>query len=163
MLAHNTVPVLQIGGAIDRALADAIGYLPTLVAALVVLLVGYVIGRLLGDIVTRIVRRIGVGRYTAGTAMEKLGEGDGLARALGKIVAYYLYFVAVLAAADVLDIPQLTQLLSELGAFLPVVLGEIVVLVIGFIVGRIIGDIVGGRRRIRYRTVPGGDAPGEVR
>ena len=142
MFDQHPFSVLQIGGAIDQALADAIGYLPTVVAALVVLLVGYIIGRVLGGIVTRIVRRIGIGRYTEGTAMEELGEGDSLARVLGKIVAYYVYFVAILAAADVLEIPQLTQLLSELGAFLPVVLGAIVVLVIGFIVGRIIGDIV---------------------
>ncbi|QCC49159.1 mechanosensitive ion channel family protein [Halobellus limi] len=144
MFEYHPTSVLQISGAIDQALADAIGYLPTVVAALAVLLVGYVIGRLLGGIVTRIVRRIGIGRYTEGTAMEELGEGDSLARVLGKIVAYYVYFVAILAAADVLNIPQLTQLLSELGAFLPVVLGAIVVLVIGFIVGRIIGDIVAG-------------------
>ncbi|WP_144905773.1 mechanosensitive ion channel family protein [Halobellus captivus] len=142
MFSQDTVVVMQVGGAIEQAVADAIAYLPTVVAALVILLIGYIIGRLLGGLVTRIIRRIGVDRYTEGTAIANVGEGDGVALALGKIVSYYVYFVALLAAADVLDIPQLTQLLSELGAFLPVVLGALVVLVIGFIVGRVIGDIV---------------------
>ncbi|WP_336023741.1 mechanosensitive ion channel family protein [Halobellus salinisoli] len=142
MFSQNTVFTLQIGGAINEALASAVSYLPTVIAALIILIVGYVIGRLLGGLVTRIIRRIGVDRYTEGTAMETVGEEDGVARALGKVVSYYVYFVAILAAADVLDIPQLTQLLSELAAFLPVILGALVVLVIGFIVGRVIGDLV---------------------
>jgi len=74
--------------------------------------------------------------------MAKMGSGDGVARALGLIVTYYVYFVAIVAAANVLDIPQLTTLLSDLGAFLPVILGALVLLVIGFVVGRIVGDIV---------------------
>lgn len=142
MLDTHVTPVLQVSGAIEQAIADAIGYLPTVVAALVILIIGYIIGRILGGLVARVVRRIGFDRYTQGTAMEEVGSGDGVARVLGKIVAYYVYFIAILAAADVLGIPQLTALLSQLGAVLPVVLGALVVLVIGFIIGRIIGDIV---------------------
>lgn len=134
---------MQVDDAIDQAIADAIEYFPTLIAALVILLVGYIAGRILGGIVARIVRRIGLGGYTEGTAIEGSGDGDTAARALGKIVAYYVYFVALLAAADVLQIAQLTQVLSELAEFLPVVLGALVVLVVGFVVARIVGDVVG--------------------
>lgn len=141
MFSQNTVTVMQMG-AINEAIADAIGYLPTVVAALAILVIGYIIGKLLGGLVTRIVRRIGIDRYTEGTAAAEVGKNDGIARALGTIVSFYVYFVAILAAADVLDIPQLTQLLSELGAFLPVILGALIVLVIGFIAGRFIGDLV---------------------
>lgn len=142
MLSEYTVPVLQIQGTIEQTVADVITYLPTLLSALVILIVGYAVGRIVGAIVTRLVRRIGIDQYTAGTAMETAGSGDGIAYALGKIVSFYIYFVALLAAADVLGIPQLTDLLSELAAFLPVVLGGLFVLVVGFIVGRIVGDIV---------------------
>jgi len=142
MPLQQMTPVLQITDTIEQTIADAISYLPNVVGALVILLVGYVIGRLLGGIVTRIVRRIGIKRYTEDTAMEEVGSGDGVARAIGTVVAYYVYFVALLAAADVLGISQLTTLLSDLGNFLPVVLGALVILVAGFIVARIIGDIV---------------------
>lgn len=144
MLVQRFVPVLQIQSAIEQTIANVINFLPTIAAVLVVLLVGFVVGRVLGAIVTRVVRRIGIDKYASGTAMEEVSDGDSVARVLGKIVAYYVYFVAILAAADILGIPELTQLLSELGAFLPIVLGAIVVLVVGFIVGRIVGDIVTG-------------------
>ena len=142
MPTPNTVLPLQVTNAINQAIADAVAYLPTVVAALVILLVGYIVGRLLGGVVTRLIRRIGMDRYTEGTAIEGMGSGDAVANGLGKVVSYYVYFVAVLAAADVLNIPQLTELLAMLGGYLPVILGGLVVLLVGFVVGRILGDIV---------------------
>jgi small-conductance mechanosensitive channel len=108
--------------------------------------------------VTRVIKGIGIDRYTAGKpgsgretgdettaehrAEEDRSRGDSVARVLGKLVAFYVYFVAILAAADVLAIDRLTDLLSELAGYLPVVLGAIALLVVGFIVGRIVGDAV---------------------
>lgn len=135
---------VSVTESINQAIGDAIEYLPTIVAAIVILLVGYIVGRILGGVVTRLVGRIGLDRYAEGTAMENVGSGDGIARVLGMIVAYYVYFVAIIAAANVLAIPQLTDLLADLGAFLPVVLGALAVLVVGFVAGRIVGDIVAG-------------------
>jgi len=131
-----------IDNTIDDTIADVIEFLPTIIAALVILLVGYIIGRILGNLVTRVVRKIGVGRYAEGTAIEEVSDGDGIARGLGLLVSYYVYFVAVFAAVNVLEISELSDLLRDLAGFLPVILGAIVILVIGFVVGRIIGDIV---------------------
>lgn len=132
----------SISDTIDQTISGVISYLPTIIAALLILVVGYIIGRILGNLVTRVLRRLGIDRYASGTAVTEVSDSDAIARILGKLVAYYVYFVAVLAAASVLDIPELSQLLGDLGAFLPVILGAIAVLVIGFVVGRIVGDIV---------------------
>lgn len=142
MFSGQTFQPLQIRQAIDDAIAGVVEYLPTIIAAFLILLVGYVVGRFLGGVVTRLFRRIGLDRYARQTAVTEVSEPDTLARALGKLIAYYVYFVAVLAAASVLDIPELSALLRDLAAFLPVILGAIAVLVIGFVVGRIVGDIV---------------------
>ncbi|WP_436935527.1 mechanosensitive ion channel family protein [Halovenus marina] len=135
---------VSVRESIDQAIADSIEYLPVVVGALVILLAGYIIGRILGGVVTRVIRRLGVGRYVEGTAVEEVGDGDSdaIARLLGKVISYYVYFVAIIAAADVLGISQLTDLLAEIGVFLPVILGALIVLVIGFIIGRIVGDVV---------------------
>ena len=112
-----------------------------ILSAIVVLVVGYIVGRLLEAVVVRILEGIGLSDYTGGTALGSSGEGGGLERALGKIAAYYVYFVAILAA-DVLQIPILSQLLQQISAFIPVVISAIVILVLGFIVGRVIRDII---------------------
>lgn len=174
LLDTTSMPLQEtISDAIQQTIADAIAYLPTALSALLILVVGLIVGRIVGGLVTRVVDRIGIGRYTRGTAVEEMGErdaSDSIATALGKLVAYYIYFVAFVAAADVLDIPQLSEVLGDLAAFLPVILGAVVVLVIGFVVGRVVGgivaDVVGGFSiGPRLRDTPFeqfGDETGEV-
>lgn len=140
-------PPLQAGieQQLQQVIGDVLAFVPTVIAAIIVLVVGFIVGRILGGIVARILRRIGLDQYTRGTALDEISDGDGgLERALGKVVAYYVYFVTLLAAANVLGIAVLSRLLSDLGAYLPVILGAIVILVIGFIVGRVIGNLVAG-------------------
>ncbi|MDB2242671.1 mechanosensitive ion channel family protein [Halorubrum ezzemoulense] len=141
-----TVPgQISVTDSINSTIAEVIGFLPTIVGALLVLLLGYIIDRILGGIVTRVVRAIGLRTYAKDTAVEEVGPsgGDGLARAIGKIVSYYVYFVAILAAVDLLGIEELSALLGDIGGFLPVLLGALLVLIIGFIIGRIVGDKIG--------------------
>jgi hypothetical protein len=134
----------DLGEALNDAAVEAVDYLPVVVGALLVLVVGYIIGRVLGGIVTRVIRGIGLGRFMSGSAVEEVARSDSIARSLGKLVSYYVYFVAVVAAANVLDIDALSTLLGDIAAFLPVILGALVVLVIGFVVARIVGDMVAG-------------------
>jgi len=170
--ALTPLQTTTVTDAIDETIAEVIAYLPTLVSALLILLVGFVVGRIVGGIVRRVVDRIGIGDYARGTAVESVSDGDGgdgISRALGKLVAYYIYFVAIVAAANVLDIPQLSETLADLAAYLPVIFGAIVVLVVGFVVGRVVGDIVadvvsGFRIGPRLRDTPleqFGDQEGE--
>ncbi|MFD1514481.1 mechanosensitive ion channel family protein [Halomarina rubra] len=130
---------------LEETVAGIVAYLPAIVGAILVLLVGWIIGRVLGGVVTRIVRDIGLSKHTRGTPLESGGD---TAQAVGKLVKFYVYFLAFLAAANILGIQVLSQLLSDIGIYLPVVLGAVVILVIGFIIGRVAGriiaDIVGG-------------------
>lgn len=137
--------MLQISTLLDAPFVDRlVDYLPTLLGAMAILVVGFVVGRIVGGVVARLARRVGIGHYAEDTAVGGVERNDGIARGLGKVVAYYVYLVALLAAADVLGIGELTQLLSELGGYVPVVLGALAVLIVGFVVGRIVGDMVAG-------------------
>jgi hypothetical protein len=132
----------ELSDAIQQTINDVINALPAIIAAILILVAGYVIGRVLGGVVTRLVRRVGIDRYIGEPEEDEMATGDSIARALGLLVAFYVYFVTVIAAADVLNIAILSELLADLGAFLPVVFGAVVILVIGFIVGRLVGGIV---------------------
>lgn len=133
----------DIDETIDETIANVVEYLPLIVAAIIILAVGYVVGRILGAIVTRVIRRLGVDRHAEDTAIGTSGDSDdAIARAIGKIVAFYVYFVALFAAVSVLGIAELTELLADIGEFLPVVLAALAVLVVGFVAGTVIGDIV---------------------
>ena len=139
----NSIVLQQVPSFLQDTIASIIAFLPLVLSALVILVVGYVIGRVLESIITRIIVGVGLSKYTQGTPLHNLGDGDGgLARALGKLAAYYVYFLALLAAADVLNIEVLSGLLSDLGTFIPVILSALVILVVGFVVGRVVGDLV---------------------
>ncbi len=128
---------------LQNFVSNIVSFLPAIISAIIVLIIGWIVGRILGGIVERVVDSIGISDYAEGTPLESSG-GGGIADALGKLVAYIVYFYAILAAADILGIGILSQLLRQIGAFLPVIFSAVVVLVIGFVVGRIVGDIVAG-------------------
>nr|WP_167244645.1 hypothetical protein [Halobacterium sp. R2-5]NIB98594.1 hypothetical protein [Halobacterium sp. R2-5] len=131
--------------AVQETIAEVIAYLPTILSAIIILVIGFIIGRIVGGVVRRIIERIGISQYGPGRDTEGTSEGDegdSIARALGKLVAYYIYFVTIVAAVNVLDITQLSELLGNLASYLPTILGAVVLLIVGFVVGRIIGDIV---------------------
>ena len=139
----STALQIQVPQFLQETVAGIIAFLPVLLSAIVVLLIGWVLGRVLGAVVTRVIEGIGLSKYTQGTPLESDSSGDGgIASALGKLVKYIVYFYAALAASDILGIAILSQLLSDIGTFLPVILSAVVVLVIGFVVGRVVGDIV---------------------
>lgn len=135
-----------LGGVVS----DIVSYIPQLVGAILILLVGWIVGRLLGGVVTTVFKKADIDRFVQSDGDESEDEESavGLASGLGKLVKYFVYYLAVLAAADVLNVPILTELLSDIGAFLPVLLGAVAILVVGFVVGRvledIIADIIGG-------------------
>jgi hypothetical protein len=142
----STLPLqVGLGAAIEETLGGIVEFVPVVVGVLVVLLIGYIIGRVLGGIVTRLLQGVGLSKYVPASMKAQPGA---LERSLGKLVSYYVYFIALLAAADILGIAILSDLLANLAEFLPTILGAIVVLVIGFLIGRIVGgiveDVVGG-------------------
>ena len=59
------------------------------------------------------------------------GSEAAVSRAFGKLAAYYVYFLAVPAAANVLAVPMLSQWIDTAVTYLP-----------AFIAGRRFGDFV---------------------
>jgi hypothetical protein len=144
-------PTTPLGGGIvlqtvpsflQDAVASILAFVPVILSTVIILIIGWIVGRILGGVVTRVVDGIGLSGYTQGTPLES--DNGGIAGALGKLVKYIVYFYTILAAADALGIGILSQLLRDIGTFLPVILSAAVVLVIGFVIGRVVGDIVSG-------------------
>lgn len=141
----NALLQTGLGAAIEETLGDVVAFVPVVVGVVIVLLVGYIVGRILGGIVTRVLQRAGLSNYVPASMTTEPGAVE---RSLGKLVSYYVYFIAILASADILGIAILSDLLANLAEYLPTVLGAIIVLVIGFLIGRVLGgivaDVVGG-------------------
>lgn len=109
---------------------DVGNFVPRLIVALLLILVGHWIAKLIRRILTSLLEKVGAGRLTEAAGVEPLLQQAGTSgvRLLGQ-VAYFLIFVIFLQiAAEVLGIQQLTELLSDLIAYLPLVLIALLVL-----------------------------------
>lgn len=136
---------VQVPSFLQETVANIIAFIPAIIGAVIILLIGWILGRILGGIATRILEKIGLSDHTRRTPLENETDPDGgIASAIGTLVSYIVYFYAALAAADVLGIAILSESLSEIGAFLPVIFSAAIILVIGFIIGRKLGEIVAG-------------------
>lgn len=131
----------QIIGGIQQMTNETIAFLPNLLAAIVILIIGWIIGRLLGAGVAALLDRLGVddalARTSVGKAVERQygGEGSrGIVKFFDLIVRWFVYLIAIVAAANALNLVFLTALVTQIIAFLPNIAIFVILLIVGFIV-----------------------------
>ena len=126
------------------------GVFDTIVSWLPVILMASLIAAV-GWLVARIVRQITISFLTAFGA-DRLGQKAGigeersLSEILGNIIFYAIMIVVAIAALDALNIDAisapLTAMLTDILAFIPGLLGAIVILVLAYYIGRMVANLV---------------------
>ena len=118
--------------------------LPRVVGALLILLVGWVVGAAVGRVVRRLADRAGIDRRAGDTPIGKMmGDSrDAMSKFVGKVAAWFIYALAILAAANALAIPQLSQWIARAVSYLPALIAGLAVIVLGFILADFIGDTI---------------------
>ena len=111
----NTL-VLQAGAPgvpdyLQEAVAGVINFLPQLLAAVVILLIGWVIGRLVGGGVRRLADRTEVDRLVMKTPLGGAlgGTESTISRSIGRVGTYFVYALAIFAAASLSEISVSTS------------------------------------------------------
>jgi hypothetical protein len=134
-------PLTEIIGGIQQMTNETIAFLPSLIAAIVILIIGWIVGRLVGKGVAALLDRLGVDDAIAKTSIGKAierqygGAGSrGIVQFFDIIVRWFIYLIAILAAANVLNLPFLTGLVAQIVAYLPNIAIFVILLIVGFIV-----------------------------
>ncbi len=127
-------------------------FIPNLIGAIVIFLVGWFIAVIVGKIVTEILKRIKFNRiFEKGDMKEALDKADFKIDAsgfIGAIFKWVLVIVFLLAAVEVLGLPQFADFLGKVLAYLP----NVIVAALIFVVAVIIADIL---EKIVRATVEG--------
>lgn len=131
----------QIIGGIQQMANETLSWLPNLVAAIIILIIGWIVGRLLGKGVAALLDRLGVddafARTSIGKAIERQYGGSGtrgIVEFFDLIVRWFIYLIAILAAANALNLAFLTGLVGQIVAYLPNIAIFVILLIVGFIV-----------------------------
>jgi hypothetical protein len=110
-------------------------YLPGIIGALIILLIGWIVGRLLGKAV-----RIVLDKITGIDVIESSGFTSSFKRAgitvgyIGDIaVRIIVYLIAILAAADVLNLDFISALMTSIVEYIPHIVAFIILIVAGLL------------------------------
>lgn len=145
---------LQVGidQAFEDTLAELIAFAPRLVGALLILLVGWVLGRLVFRVISRVADRIELDRLVLGTPLGRMlgGTERAVSRAFGRAGAWFVYALALLAAADVLAVELLSEWIGTAVSYLPSFVAGALLIVVGFVLADFLADAIG-----RTETVTG--------
>ena len=139
---------LQVGvpDYLTQALTNFVNFLPQLLGALIILLLGWVIGRIVGGVVRRLADRANVDRTVAKTPLGSAlgGSESAISRSLGRVGAYFVYALALLAAADALSFDLLSEWIAAAVSYLPAFVAGALIIVVGFVLADFVADVVGG-------------------
>ena len=132
-----------VSGGLQQAWQAVITFLPRLFGAVVVLLVGWVLSRLLHQGASRLLQGVGLDRILerAGLAKRLKQAGITAADLVARAVYWAALLVVLLLAAQTLQVEHLSNLLSALISYLPLVVVAIIIVIVSAAIGAFLAEV----------------------
>jgi hypothetical protein len=133
---------------ITDALRNFLGFLPALVGAILILTLGWILSGILAGVVERLLKTVGFERAseTAGIAafVRRSGSGWTASKVVAEIVKWFIRLVAIQAAAQILGMGQITQIINSILLFLPNLVVALAIVVLGAFIANFVSGLVRG-------------------
>lgn len=131
---------------VQRALTDALTFIPKLLAFLVILLIGWFVAKALRNLADKVLERVGFDR-----AVERGGIRAALERSrydasdiVAKIVYYAVLLFTLQLAFGVFGPNPISELLTRIVAFLPKIFVAVIIVVVAAAIANAVRDLVSG-------------------
>ena len=123
-----------------------VAVLPSLLGAAIVFILGLFIAEACGRFIAKVANKAYVDQAVATTGLKRVLERVGfkteVSKALGLLVTWFLYAVALIAAADILGLTQISEFLQSVVMYIPNVIIAVVILIVGIVVSNFIHTLV---------------------
>lgn len=119
--------------------------LPNVIAAIIVLLIGLLAASFLGKLVRRGVEFTKIDEaIKAGLnkSLSDMGIDFNLGKLLSWLAKWFVIVVVLIAVADILKLPQITDFLKTVAFFIPNIIIAVVILLVGFVLGNFTYKVV---------------------
>jgi hypothetical protein len=144
---------------VTEALQNFLGFLPALIGALLILILGWIISGLLAGLVERGLKAIGFERAAQSTGIsgfiQRSGSSWTASAIVAEIVKWFIRLLAIQAAASVLGLTQISQIVNAIMLWLPNLVVAIVIVVIGTLIAKFVSGLVRGSTSQMGFTNPG--------
>ena len=142
----------QILQAIADAFGDVIGgfltTLPAIFAALIIVILGWIVAALVARGLARLLRVVRFNELGKRAGIEQFLEHAHIkldpAGALATLIKWFIILIFLVAAANTLGWPQVSQFLNQILIYLPNVAVAVIILVVGLALAGFIRDMVRG-------------------
>jgi len=122
------------------------GFVPRLIAAVIVFLVGWLIAVLLGKVAWHVVKVLHVDNALTKVGFRQAWERGGFRldtpKLFYELVKWFFIVVFLMAAANILNLDQVTEFLRTVVFYLPNVIVAVVILLIGILVAKFLEGLV---------------------
>src|SRR5918996_4616540 len=123
-------------------------FVPQLIGAIVILIVGYIVAKILQAVVTRLLQGIGFDGWMERGGIKQFFDraqtNQTPASVIGTLVFWFVFIIAITMAADALGIPQVSEVLAQLIAYIPSIIAAILILVLAALLANFLAGIVRG-------------------
>ncbi|MDE0188143.1 MAG: hypothetical protein OXN80_03495 [bacterium] len=132
-----------ISSGLEAAWQDVITFLPKLLGTVVILLAGWLVARLIYRAVARLLQGISLDGLLerAGLGERMKDAGMSATEVVARAVYWIMLLVVLLLAAQTLEIEHLSDLLSALISYLPLVVVAIIVVIVAAAVGAFLAEV----------------------
>ncbi len=142
--------MLNISDIIGQSLVDTtltlIAFLPNVIIAIIIFVLGWAAGSIIGKAVAHIINLLRVDKALDKAGVDELSSKTGVrisvAGFLGGVVKWSLIVAFSVAAAEILGLTQITQLLRDILVYIPNVIVAAVALIIAALLGDFVARIV---------------------
>ncbi len=130
----------------EGLLTNFAAVIPNLMGALAIFIVGLIISRIAARFTRRLLVAVGADKLA-----ERLNEIEIVyksnielvpSKLLSKVVYYFLLFIFVIAATDVLNMQVISEMMGEILNYVPILISAMVVFVIGLLISDFLKNIV---------------------
>lgn len=129
-----------------EALMRFVSFLPALVGALIILIVGWFISGLLANLIERALKAVGLEKAVEhsgiGEFVQRSGTKMTISGVIATLVKYFIFLIFVQAAANVIGIPQLTEIINRIILFIPNVIVAMAIIVVGSLIAQFLSGLV---------------------
>lgn len=128
-------------------IADRImSFLPYVLLGLFVFLIGLLVAVALGNATRLLLKKTPINSVFEKLGVTKLFQGIGfnveISDAIGWLVKWFIILVFLVAVADALGLPQVSNFINQIALYIPNVIGAGVILIIGVIVANALSEVV---------------------
>jgi hypothetical protein len=157
-----TVPISDWGDAVFLAVSNTLNNflsaIPQIIGALLIIIIGWLIAGVLARVATTVLRSAGADRLMAQHGSSVYGQRSAQFKpsvVVGEIVKWIVRFVFLVAAANVLGMTQVSELLNQVLLWIPNLLVAAVILLVAPVIARFVrGAIEVGAGQMGFSNAP---------